>query len=1071
MFFTHLHTHSYYSLLDGLSSVDELLDKCQELGMNSLAITDHGNMYGIIEFYKAAKKRGIKPIIGCEMYLAPDGMHLKKTKQDAANRHLILIAKNNTGYTNLIKMVTKSNLEGFYYKPRIDRQLLREHSEGLIGLSACAGGEIPQAIIGGKKQKTEKLILEYKDIFAPDCFYLELQDHQNSKDQAIINERLIELSREHNVPLVATNDIHYANLEDKNVQDVLICIQTNRKVDESNRMTMTDFDLEMRSPQQMQKSFAHIPEAIANTQKIADMCNVEIELGNTKLPDFKVPEGFTDVTFLHKLCEEGLVYRYGNNITTEIKDRLKYELSVIDKTGFASYFLIVNDFVIWAKNNGIVVGPGRGSAAGSIVSYLLRITDIDPLTYNLLFERFLNPARINMPDIDMDFADAERDAVLQYVSEKYGRDHVAQIISFGTMAARAAVRDTGRALGYEYSLCNEISQKIPMFCTLDKALEVSAELKEIYEKNEKAKKLIDFAKKLEGVKRHASTHACGVVITKDPLYLYTPCQMSTHSDENITTQYEMHAIEDLGLLKMDFLGLSNLTTLEKAIGLIEQATNKKIILDKIPLDDEKTYTQTFKKGKTTGVFQMESAGMRRYLKQLKPTNIEDVIAMVALYRPGPMDLIPDFIDRKQGRKEIEYIHPKLEPILKNTYGIAVYQEQLMQMARDLAGFSLAEADILRKAIGKKIKSLLEEQKVKLIDGMIANKIDKNIAKQIWKIIEPFASYGFNRSHAACYALIGYWTAYFKTHYPSEFMCSLLISDQGNLDRATIEIDECKSMDIEILAPDINKSFEDFTIENKNNKKAIRFGFNAIKNVGENIAKEIVKERNENGEFSSIEDLVVRVSSKGMNKKSLDNLAKAGALDNFAERNKIINNISQILNYAKEIQTNKENGQNSLFSLSPSAPDQPTFSLTLADTEPATKKERLSWEKELLGFYISEHPLEDYKKYLEKYTTSCKNLNEKNVGMDVRIGGIINRVKKIPTKRKKTMVFAELEDLTSKIEIVVFPKTLLETLDLWEQDNIILVSGKVDNRDGTLKILCEGASKILPQVALASPTAN
>ena len=1046
MKFTHLHVHSHYSLLDGLAKIDQLLDACQELKMPSIALTDHGSMHGLVEFFQKAKKRGIRPILGCEIYLAPNGMHQKRPNIDAKSNHLVLLIKNKVGYRNLVKLVTKAHLEGFYYKPRIDKDLLREYSEGLIGMSACLAGEIPQAVISNNLEKAEKLALEYRGIFDKDDFYLEIQHHPGFPEQKIANEALIKISKKHNIPLVATNDTHYVKEEDAEAQDVLMSVQTDKRISDQNRLTMKIDDFSLRPIKQMIKDFKDTPEAIENTQKIVEKCNFEFELGKYQLPYFEVPKGQTPDDFLRNSCKKGLKKRY-SDINKEITERLNYELGVIKETGYASYFLIVQDFINWAKSKDIVCGPGRGSAAGSIIAYLLGITDVDPLKYDLLFERFLNPERISMPDIDLDFADARRDEVIEYVSKKYGEDHVAQIITFGTMAARAAVRDVGRVLDYPYSFCDQIAKMIPMGSNLEKAIHESPELHQSYESDKDTKSLIDMAMKLEGVIRHASTHACGVVITKDPLYDLVPCQRPAQGDQSIVTQYEMHAVEDLGLLKMDFLGLKTLTVIQNTLNQIKELTGKEINLSKLLLDDKKTF-KLFQQTNTTGVFQLESGGMKRNLKELKPTQFEDIIAMVALYRPGPMEFIPEFIARKHGLKEVKYLHPKLKPILENTYGVMVYQEQLMRIARDLAGFSLSEADVLRKAVGKKIKKLLDEQKEKMIEGMINNEIDSQIAKRIWQTIEPFAQYGFNKSHSTCYALIGYQTAYLKAHHPTEFMAALITSEQNDIERIAFLIDDCKKMDIQVLPPNINKSLHNFT---KVGEKIIGFGLRAIKNVGQNVVQSIVAERIKNGEFKSISDFIERVESKDLNKKSLESLIKCGALDDFGERNQLLGALEQILSIARETQKAKQNGQISLFG-SESLVATPSFSLP--EVVSANKKERLGWEKELLGLYISEHPLHNYKNYLMKKATLCNALSKNQAGQKIRIGGIINKIKKINTRTGQPMLFVEIEDITGRIEAVVFPNVLEKTTDSWEEERIVLVGGRLSDRDGNLKILCD-----------------
>jgi len=960
MKFTHLHVHSHYSLLDGLPKIDELIQRAKELNMDSLALTDHGVLYGAIEFYKKAKESGIKPIIGAELYIAPEGRHFKRPNIDKKRWHIIVLAKNKTGYQNLIQLITKSHLEGFYYKPRVDKELLRQYSDGLIASSACLSGEIPKTILAGNIKKAEEIALEYQDIFGPGNFYLELLPHYKLEGQKKVNNALIKISKKTSIPLVATNDAHYLMPEDAEAQEILMCIQTNHTIEDKDRLTMND-DFSLKSQEEMINSFKDQPEAIKNTQRIADQCNLEIKLGKIELPYFPLPKGKTADSYLKELCLNGLKKRQ-KKLNQETKKRLNYELGIIKKTGFASYFLIVQDFVNWAKSKKIVVGPGRGSVGGSLIAYLLNITNVDPLKYDLLFERFLNSERINMPDIDLDFADTRRDEVIDYVAQKYGRDHVSQIITFGTMAARGAVRDVGRALGYTYSFCDQLAKSIPFSWTLEESLRKVPELKKSYETDSQTKRLIDLAKKLEGVARHSSTHACGVVITKNKIDNYMPRQKSSQDDEVIVGQYEMHAIEDLGLLKIDLLGLKNLTIIENTVKLIKKHRNKKIKIEDIPLNDKKTF-ELFQKANTTGVFQLESSGMKRYLQLLKPTKFDDIVAMVALFRPGPMSLIPEFIARKQGKKEIKYIHPKLKPILKNTYGIAIYQEQLMQIVRDLAGFSLVEADILRKAVGKKIKKLLNKQSKKMIQGMTKNKIDKRTAVRIWEFIEPFARYGFNKSHATCYALIGYQTAYLKTHYLSEFMTALLNSEQDDIDRIAILVSEAKKEGIKLLPPDINESFEDFALVTDNN---IRFGLAAVKNVGRNVVKAIVEEREKSGSYKSITDFLNRVKSRDFNKKSLESLIKVGAFDQLGKRIQLLSNLEKMLGYSREIFKAKANGQTSLFD-STSSNFSNSLPLKAEKIPDLQKDEKLLWEKELLGIYVSEHPLSKYQSFLEKST--------------------------------------------------------------------------------------------------------
>lgn len=1030
------------------------MDYAKELGMDSLAITDHGNIYAAVEFYKKAKEKGIKPIIGCEMYMAYEKMADKRPNIDDTRHHFVLLAKNEKGYKNLVKLITKAHLEGFYYKPRIDDELLAKHSEGLIGLSACLAGKIPKLILAKKMDEAEKVAKNYQKIFGKDGFYFDIQHHANSSEQKTVNKGLIELSKKTGIPLVATNDVHYLKPEDAEAQDILMLINTGSDPKDPERLSLKMDDFSMKSPEQMAEDFKDLPEAIENTQKIADLCNFEFELGKIKLPQFSVETGENPDAYLEKLCQKGLTLKFGENPAEEVKERLKYELSVIRQTGFASYFLIVQDFVNWAKEHRIVVGPGRGSVGGSIVAYLVNITNVDPLKYNLLFERFLNPDRISMPDIDLDFTDRRRDEVIQYVSQKYGQDKVAQIITFGTMAARAVIRDVGRAMGIAYSFCDQIAKMIPFGMTLQETMEKVSEFRSLYESDQQARKLIDLAKKLEGVARHASTHACGVVISNTSLDEIVPLQHPTQNDQTIVTQYEMHSIEDLGILKMDFLGLKNLTIIEDTLSRIYVIYKENLNIENLPSEDKKTF-KLLQSGNTVGVFQLESEGMRRYLKQLKPTGFEDIIAMVALYRPGPMQLIPDYISRKNKKQQVEYFHPKLKPILEKTYGIPVYQEQIMQIAKDMAGFTLAEADVLRKAIGKKIKKLLMSQKEKFIKGMKNNNISESISQQIWYWIEPFASYSFNRSHAAAYATIAYQTAYLKTHFPAEFMSSLLTSERNDIERIAVLIEECKKMGLTVLPPDINESFTFFSVVPK--KGQIRFGLSAIKNVGSNIVEVIVNERKTNGPYKSMEDFVSRINSRDLNKKSLESMIKAGVFDKMAERNQLLSNMEKLLEYAKENQKTKTNGQAGLF-------DGTGFksSLRLAVSTPATEKERLSWEKELLGLFVSSHPLNGFQKIFEKKVTSIEKISSSGFRRNARIkiGGIISNIKKIITRTGKPMLFVNVEDLSSRMEVIVFPSIIARNPSVFQENKIVMVSGRLDSKDGIQKIICEEIEEII-----------
>lgn len=1078
MSFVHLHTHSHYSLLDGLPKISDLVGKAKELNMNALALTDHGVLYGAIEFFQKATKAGIKPIIGVEAYVAKNGMHNKRSRVDDRPYHLILLAKNLTGYQNLITLTTKAHLEGFYYKPRIDWALLQKHSKGLIALTACLQGEIPAAIRNSDLKHAEEIIKNYSELFGEGNFYLELQHHPTLEQQGKVNEELINLGKKLDIPLVATNDVHYLEPDDADPQDVLLCIQMKKKQEEPDRISYVGEDFSLKTPEQMTKDFSHVPEAIENSVKIAEKCNLEIEFGKVLLPHFETPKEQTADDHLRELCYQGIKTRFEIDIpsdpahqnindekTKEIIDRLEYELSVIHKTGFASYFLIVQDFVNWAKDSKIVVGPGRGSAAGSLVSYALNITNIDPLHYELMFERFLNPERISMPDIDIDFADSRRDEVIRYVEEKYGKDHVAQIITFGTMAARAAIRDVGRVQGLPYNYCDMVAKMIPMFMTLDDALKTVPELKELYNSDADAKKLLDTAKKMEGVARHSSTHACGIVIAPDPLEKHVPTQFASQDDKTIVTQYSLYPIEDLGLLKMDFLGLKNLTILENAIDIIFKTTGEEIDIDRIPLNDKEAF-KLFQKGDTIGVFQLESSGMTRYLKELKPTDLEDIIAMVSLYRPGPMELIPDYIAGKRGKKKISYLHPKLEPILNKTYGIAVYQEQILQIARDLCGFTLGEADILRKAIGKKIRRLLMEQREKFVQGAINNGIKKRIAEKLFDFVEPFAEYGFNRSHAACYALIAYQTAYLKANWPAQFLAALLTADYGNTDRIAVEVAEAENHGIEVVPPDVNESFSTFTVVKESlqtDRPRIRFGLRAVKNIGTNIVRTIIDERKKDGHYKNLEDFLRRVQTKDLNKKSLESLIKCGAMDIFGDRQTLLDNLESILIYAKNSQRERINGQTNLFGMLPA---EHSPKLRLNKSEPADKKTRLAWEKQLLGMYISEHPLEEFREQLEASADSIRDINN-SPKKKVTIGGIVTSAKKIVTKTNEPMLFVSMEDLTGSMEVIVFPSTLKENHEIWQEDKMLMIAGKISTKDGVPKLICEKVKELNSQTALES----
>ncbi len=1064
MSFVHLHVRSHYSLLSGLAHIKDLVKIAKDNNMPALALTDLSNVYGAVEFFVAAKDAGITPIIGCEVRVTADMHDHSNEPQARKSTSLILLVTNATGYHNLLKIITEAHLNGFHHEARVDEKLLARYADGLIALSGWLDGDIAERLVDRDYDGAKATALRYRDIFGAENFYLELQEHDTDR-QRITNDGCKRIAAETGIPLVAASSVYYLHPDDADVQDIATCIATNRKVEDTDRPSLVDFDLSFRSTAAMRKAFADVPEALANTVRIAERIQFEMTLGEIQLPHYELPPSKTAQQTLRAQCEAAMTQRYrADEITPAHRERMDYELAIIQKTGYASYFLIVQDFVNWARSQDIVVGPGRGSAAGSIVAYLTGITNIDPIKYKLLFERFLNPERISMPDVDMDFADTRRDEVLHYVREKYGHDHVAQIITFGTMAARAAIRDAGRALNYPYSYCDQLSKMIPMFTSIDGALEESPDFIEAY-KDPEARKLIDSAKRLEGIARHTSVHACGVVITKEPVPYYTPMQRVAGDDEALVTQYasstKFSSVEKIGLLKMDFLGLKNLTIIENAIRIVQKVRGgAKIDIERIALDDEATY-KLFQEGQTTGVFQFESSGMKRYLKQLKPTELEDIIAMVALYRPGPMEWIPDFIAGKHGTKTVRYLHPVLEPILADTYGVAIYQEQVMRIAQDLAGFTLGEADILRKAMGKKIMKLIQEQKVKFVNGAVAKGVDKKVAEQVFAFIEPFAGYGFNRSHAACYALIGYQTAYLKAHYPAAFMAALMTSDQAHVERIAIDVKECKALGISVLPPDVNESFKDFAVVPGDDPSApsrgekIRFGLNAIKGVGHDVAQAIVTERKARGAYQDLTDFVTRLAGKTLNKKSLESLAKVGAFDAFADRATILGNMDRILAFAKEIVRSQSSAQGSLFGESLFGDAK----ITLQPVDRSDKRAELDWEKELLGLYVTGHPARTFEKYISHITQPIGALTPDDDEKTVAIGGIVVAQQKIITKKGQQMLFVTLEDTTGAIEALVFPKKYDETKSLWEDGAALIVKGRISTKDGETKLLMEEATPL------------
>lgn len=1065
--FTHLHVHSHYSLLDGLGKVPNLINHAKEMGMESLALTDHGVLYGAVEFTKTAKKAGIKPVIGCELYVAPRTIQDKVNRIDTTPYHLLVLCKDKTGYQNLLKLVSIAHLEGYYYKPRVDKDLLKKYSEGLICMTACLAGEVSRAASQNDIDGAEKAIRSYLDIFGPDRFFLELQHHPEIARQNTSNKILIELGKKLNIPIVATNDVHYLNYEDAEAQDALLCIQTGRFMSETDRMTMKEngkfIDISMVSPEKMAENFAETPDAISNTQLVVDQCNFEMELGKYIFPPFPLPEGKTPDIFLKEECIRGLWTKVAKKETAESEtiyppetppkyiERLEYELSIIAKTGFASYMLMVADYTNEARKRGIFTNT-RGSAAGSLVAYLVSITNVDPMPYGLFFERFLNPERISWPDVDLDIADVRRGELIEYVTEKYGADKVAQIITFGTIASKNAVRDVGRVLGMPYASVDEISKLIPLGMTLTDSLAGVPALKSRYDTDPEINRIINLAKKVEGVARHASVHAAGVVISDKPLTEYVPLQ-KVKEESGIVTQFTMYDLETVGLVKMDFLGLANLTIIERALEIIKATRHVEIDTTTLPLDDLDTYS-LLSHGESSGVFQLESDGMKRYLKELKPTEIGDIIAMVALYRPGPIELIPDYIGGKHGTKEVKYLHPKLEPILSETYGIAVYQEQILQIARELCGFTYGEADILRKAIGKKNKDLLMEQRKKWIDKAIENNISQSLAEKLFDFVEPFARYGFNKAHATSYGMIAYQTAYLKAHFPSQFMAAWLTSEQSrDMDKVSFALKECEHMGIAVLPPDVNESFADFgvvpTEENKN--EPIRFGLGAIKNVGHGVAEMIVKERKKNGPFQNLADFIKRLDQKVINRKTVESAIMAGALDRFADRASLMLGIEAILKYS-QVSHADNNGQIGLFG--EGSETEELAPLTLPTTTPATKQQKLQWEKELLGIYLSEHPLTEFQKMFDGQVTLINDIKQSDVNKTVRIICIITESKQIITKSKQPMVFAKIEDTTGKTEAIVFPNLFAETSNVWAADRIIVLDGKVNDKDGSLKILAD-----------------
>ncbi len=1066
MNFTHLHVHTEYSLLDGSNKINEYVARVKELGMNSAAITDHGVMFGCIDFYRAAKAAGIKPILGCEVYVAP-GSRFDREIGQAEDRyyHLVLLAENNHGYENLMKIVSKAFVDGFYYKPRVDMDLLQEYHEGIIALSACLAGEVAKNITRGMYEEAKSAALRYEKIFGKGNFFLELQDHGIPQQQRV-NQQLLRMSQETGIALVATNDVHYTYDTDAEAHDILLCVQTRKLLSDENRMRYEGGQYYVKSPEEMAELFPYIPEALENTQKIADRCEVEIEFGVTKLPKFDVPAPYTSWEYLNKLCYDGLKERYSGDLT-ELEKRLEYELGVIKTMGYVDYFLIVWDFIRFARDHDIMVGPGRGSAAGSLVSYTLGITKLDPIKYNLLFERFLNPERVSMPDIDVDFCFERRQEVIDYVVEKYGKDRVVQIVTFGTMAARGVIRDVGRVMDLPYAQCDAIAKMIPeeLNITIDKALKMNPELKNLYTTDEMVKKLIDMSRRLEGLPRHTSMHAAGVVISQKSVDEYVP--LARASDGSIVTQFTMTTLEELGLLKMDFLGLRTLTVIQKAVKLIEKNKGISLDMDHVDYNDKAVYDM-LGAGKTEGVFQLESAGMTSFMKELKPESLEDVIAGISLYRPGPMDFIPQYIEGKNNPDSIHFLCPQLEPILSATYGCIVYQEQVMQIVRSLGGYTLGRSDLVRRAMSKKKAAVMEKERQNFVygneeegvPGCVNRGISEEIANKIYEQMMDFAKYAFNKSHAAAYAVVAYQTAYLKCHFPVEFMAALMTSVIDNPPKVADYILSCRRMGIAILPPDINKGDSTFSVDGG----GIRYGLSAIKSIGKPVIESIVAERNQRGDFTSLRDFIERMTGKDVNKKAIENFIKAGAFDELpGNRRQKMMVYAQILDAIVQEKKNMMAGQMSLFDFV-SEEEKTAYEIHMPDVEEYPKEAKLAFEKEVLGIYISGHPLEEYetcwRKNISAVTTDFMPDEESGQpkvrdGQQVIVGGMITEKTIKYTKTNKVMAFLTLEDLLGTVEIVVFPRDYEKNVRLMEIDEKVFIKGRVSvEEERASKVICE-----------------
>ena len=1070
--FIHLHTHSHYSLLDGLSKIEKLVALAKEAGMPAMAITDHGNMYGAIEFYKLAKKEGIKPIIGVEAYMTAGSRKDRATEAGGTKRyyHLTLLAKNVAGYKNLMKLVTLANLEGYYYKPRMDKEILRKHADGILALSGCLGGELSQTVLKGDLKKADELVLEYQDIFGKENYFIEIQCHPSVENDKEVRETLIKLAKKHNIPVVGTQDSHYPCSDDHEAHHTLLQINTQGDGKEGAKFEFSDDDFSFIDTKKALEAFKDIPEAVTNTMMVADMCNLELELGKWVFPDFKIPDGKTPDEKMRELTYAGFE-RLKMKETPEIKERVEYELKVIRDKGYAPYFLVVGDLLRFAKENGILTTI-RGSVAGSMATYLLGITNVNPIEYKLPFERFLNPFRPSAPDIDMDYADNRRDEMIEYARKKYGEDHVAQIGTFGTMMARGSVKDVARALAYPYTTGERLSKMIPMGSqgmpmTIDHAMEIVPELAEAYKNEKDTKKIIDLAKKLEGCVRHISVHAAGVVISPLPLVEYAPLQYDPKGENKIITQYDMYNIEEAGLLKFDFLGIRNLSILADAVSLVKKFYKINIDIENVPLNDKKTF-ELLASGKTEGLFQLNGSGMSRYLKELKPSSIHDINAMVALYRPGPMESIPEYIKRKHNPRLVKYLDPRMKKFLGESYGLIVYQDDLLFSAIELAGYNWEEADKFRKAVGKKIPAEMAAQREKLTKGIIANGQTPEFAEKLWKLFEPFQAYGFNKAHAASYGKVAYQTAYMKANYPVEYMAAILTAESGDVEKISEIIDECKNMNILVLPPNINESYGGFTclpsetsakegliISNANPSERIRFGFYTIKNLGTDIADAIIAERKSNGKFKSISDFLDRIKHKNLNKKSMEALIKSGCMDEWSDRGVLLANLEDMLAYHKETSTQNAN-QVSLFG----GLKQSALSYKLKDGTDATQAEKLLWEKELLGLYISGHPLDRIRAKLESRDVNIKKIKvEIGNGITVTIAGIIEAARQVVTKNNERMAFLKIADFTGSIEAVCFPSTFKDSIDILVAEKCIALSGKVSLRNGEKSIIIEAVKEV------------